>query len=94
MSALEPDLGGRSASFESKVREIHSWLSATEAKFITPVLIGDPEEMEKAAQQQAVSDPFYLVSFPPFLKPSVSYPFSIFLKVTDKSLNVSKIEIW
>ncbi|XP_065057528.1 dystrophin-like isoform X3 [Rhopilema esculentum] len=52
----EPDLGCRSASFESKVREIHSWLSATEAKFITPVLIGDPEEMEKAAQQHAAVD--------------------------------------
>ena len=51
----ETDFPGRSNSFESRVKEIHVWLSSAEKKFSLPLKIGDAEEMDKLEQHQAVS---------------------------------------
>ena len=48
-------MGRRNLSFENKVNEMHAWLSSAETKLALPVKIGDADEMDRAAQQHAVS---------------------------------------
>lgn len=51
---VETDFAAKNASFENRVVEIHTWLSAGESKFKAPLKLGDAEEMDKATQRHTV----------------------------------------